>query len=110
MSRELLARQDFVPARTLNVLAAAWLQFETRDWFSHGTETDRPFLVPRPPGDTWAEDPIRVPRTRRDPPPRGICPGHSSNTETHWWDASQLYGSSQQFQDAIRRPDLGQAG
>jgi len=39
VSQALLARREFVPARSLNVLAAAWIQFMTRDWFSHG-ETD----------------------------------------------------------------------
>jgi hypothetical protein len=29
------------------------------------------------------------------------------NTETHCWDASQIYGSTQQFEDAARRPTLG---
>ena len=107
VSRELLARREFLPAPTLNVLAAAWLQFETRDWFSHGTDADRPFHVPRPPGDDWPEDPIRLPRTSRDPAAHGEPPATFINTETHWWDASQLYGSSEQFQDAIRRHDLG---
>ena len=37
ISRELLARREFIPATTLNVLAAAWLQFEVHDWMSHGT-------------------------------------------------------------------------
>ena len=41
-------RSVFQPATTLNVLAAAWLQFETRDWFSHGTDPANPILVPRP--------------------------------------------------------------
>ena len=36
VSRELLTRERFQPATTLNVLAAAWLQFMIRDWFSHG--------------------------------------------------------------------------
>ena len=36
ISRELLARRDFIPATTLNLLAAAWIQFETHNWFSHG--------------------------------------------------------------------------
>ena len=36
VSRELLARKDFIPATTLNLLAAAWLQFEVHDWMSHG--------------------------------------------------------------------------
>ena len=29
------------------------------------------------------------------------------NTETHWWDASQVYGATPEFQRAIRRPELG---
>ncbi len=41
VSTELLLRREFIPAPTLNVLAAAWLQFQTRDWFSHGTDTSR---------------------------------------------------------------------
>ena len=35
ISRELLTRERFLPATTLNVLAAAWIQFEVHDWFSH---------------------------------------------------------------------------
>lgn len=27
--------EDFVPASTLNLLAAAWIQFQTHDWFNH---------------------------------------------------------------------------
>ena len=96
-----------IPAPGLNVLAAAWLQFETRDWFSHGTDATCPFEVPRPPGDDWPTDPIMVPRTQRDPHADGDVPRTFVNTETHWWDASQIYGSTQQFQDAVRRPDAG---
>ena len=36
MSSELLARKQFIPATTLNLLAAAWIQFEVHDWMSHG--------------------------------------------------------------------------
>ena len=36
VSRELMTRDEFIPATTLNVLAAAWIQFEVHDWFSHG--------------------------------------------------------------------------
>ncbi len=52
VSRELLTRDTFIPATTLNVLAAAWLQFEVHDWFSHGkNETDNPWeLSLDPPG------------------------------------------------------------
>ena len=108
VSTRLLARgPKMIPAPGLNVLAAAWLQFETRDWFSHGTNAERPFEVPRPPGDDWPTDPIEMPRTKRDPNTDGDLPRTFVNTETHWWDASQIYGSTQQFQDAVRRPELG---
>jgi hypothetical protein len=108
VSTALLARgPDMIPATSLNVIAGAWLQFQTRDWFSHASDPQRPFTVPRPAGDTWPEDPILLPRTGRDPnadidPPRTFV-----NTETHWWDASQVYGSTMEFQRAIRKPDLG---
>ena len=39
VSRELLTRETFIPVESVNVLAAAWLQFEVHDWFSH--EQDR---------------------------------------------------------------------
>lgn len=101
ISTKLLQRHEFRPATTLNVLAAAWLQFETRDWFSHGTDANRMIEIPRPPGDNWPEPTIKVPATEADPT---AGPGETTfvNTETHWWDASQIYGSTQQFQDAIR--------
>jgi len=108
VSTALLARgPDMIPATTLNVIAAAWLQFQTRDWFSHGTDATRPFAVPRPPGDTWPDDPVLLPRTARDPHADTDPPRTFVNTETHWWDASQVYGVSPEFQKAIRRPELG---
>jgi hypothetical protein len=38
VSLELMTREEFRPATTLNVLAAAWIQFEVHDWFSHGKD------------------------------------------------------------------------
>ena len=108
VSTALLARgPDMIPATSLNVIAGAWLQFQTRDWFSHASDPQRPFTVPRPAGDTWPEDPILLPRTGRDPNADTDPPRTFVNTETHWWDASQVYGSTVEFQRAIRKPDLG---
>jgi hypothetical protein len=108
VSTALLARgAEMIPATSLNVIAAAWLQFQTRDWFSHGTDPHRPFAVPRPAGDTWPADPILLPRTPRDPHAADDPARTFVNTETHWWDASQLYGSTPEFARAIRRPALG---
>jgi hypothetical protein len=108
VSTALLARgPNMIPATTLNVIAGAWLQFQTRDWFSHSSDPRRPFAVPRPPGDTWPDDPILLPRTGRDPTADTDPPRTFVNTETHWWDASQLYGSTPEFQRAIRKPQVG---
>jgi hypothetical protein len=109
VSQMLLVRKDFIPARSLNLLAAAWLQFQTRDWFSHGTDPADPILVPRPPNDDWVEDPIRIPRTPRDPSasPGSVRPATFINTESHWWDASQIYGSGPQAEKAVRSGNGG---
>ena len=106
VSRELLTRQTFTPATTLNLLAAAWLQFMIHDWFSHGrSQKENPWQVPIEQGDQWHENPMRILRTGADPTRSsaddGKPPTHV-NTETHWWDASQIYGSTQQAQDYIR--------
>jgi Animal haem peroxidase len=107
VSLELMTRDEFKPAVTLNVLAQAWIQFENHNWFFHGRgEPDDVFEIPLEEGDEWPENPMRVRRTVS-------VPSHSSgvgkegsidygNTETHWWDASQIYGSDQETQDAIR--------
>lgn len=106
VSLELMTRASFVPASTLNVLAAAWLQFMIRDWFSHGkSATDEPWMIPLPPGDDWYENPMRILRTSDDPTRTGDeqgLPPTYINTETHWWDASQLYGSTSEFQQLVR--------
>ncbi len=105
VSNKLLARakkhdgsDDFQPATILNLLAAAWIQFQTHDWFNHGTPRpidDDPFDVPIPPGDSWPGGKMLVRRTRADPtrkPNDGAGPTTFTNAETHWWDSSQIYG------------------
>ena len=102
ISDELLLRDEFKPAASLNVLAAMWLQFETRDWFSHESDMSRPILLPRPSGDDWPDDPMRLPSTAADPTAAAGGATTHLNTETHWWDASQIYGSRIEFQQGIR--------
>jgi hypothetical protein len=105
VSEALLARRMFVPATSLNVMAAAWIQFMTRDWFSHGENaTAEPHQVHLQPGDQWHERPMRVPRTRRDPTrcPMSSGPPTFTNDVTHWWDGSQIYGSSLAAQQQLR--------
>ncbi|MDQ3657541.1 MAG: heme peroxidase, partial [Chloroflexota bacterium] len=104
VSRELLTRHTFQPAETLNVLTAAWIQFMIRDWFSHGrSPVDEPWVLPLAADDPWPEGsrPMTILRTAPDPTRPlghgGTIPTHV-NTETHWWDASQLYGSNEDYQ------------
>ncbi len=69
VSRELLTRDAFRPARTLNLLAAAWLQFMIRDWISHGkSEKENPWELELREDDPWPQErPMQIMRTRRDP-------------------------------------------
>ncbi len=109
VSRELLTRENFIPATTLNVLAAAWLQFEVHDWFSHGkSEEENPWAIELAEDDPWRERPMRIPRTRRDPTHTGNgTPPTFVTADSHWWDGSQIYGSKSEFTDALRSHEDG---
>src|SRR3712207_7230185 len=51
-----------------DVCSSDLLQFMIRDWFSHGQgDTSRLVEIPLEPGDTWWEDPMRIPRIHTDP-------------------------------------------
>jgi Animal haem peroxidase len=113
---------DYQKAPFFNVLAAFWIQFMTHDWFSHleeghndseyentGCETERVNNVVQPltpeeiqrlgcrPGD-------RIDRSyvAQSTPPGTFTSGGKQyldrapktmrNTNTAWWDASQMYG------------------
>ena len=111
VSRQLMTRKSFQPATSLNLLAAAWLQFEIHDWFSHGNnEKDNEVQIELNDDDTWPERPMKIRRTRRDPTrptnDANKVPSYS-NTETHWWDGSQIYGSDLETQKQVRSFDRG---
>src|SRR5262249_40212566 len=109
ISERLLQRDKFKEAKILNLLAAAWIQFEVHDWFFHGepTPTD-PFHLPLEPNDTWRQHApeMVIRRTQPDPtrdyaleddqarknPRSDRYPPTYVNTGAHWWDASQIYG------------------
>ena len=104
VSRKLLTRDEFTPATIVNVLAAAWLQFEVHDWFSHGKNlAEQPFEVTLDDDDTWAERPMRIERTRTDPFPDANGGAATwVTTDSHWWDGSQIYGSEPTVSAALR--------
>ncbi len=97
VSLELLTRDTFQPVTILNMLAAAWVQFMVHDWFSHGqNQKENPWAIPLAEDDPWPEHPMHILRTHRDPtrtPDTPDLPPTYLNTATHWWDASQIYGS-----------------
>ncbi len=107
VSRALMTRDAFKPATGLNLLAAAWLQFMVRDWFSHGKgTTDNMWRLKKEADDPLSDDALKVPRTP-DLPTDGAAPPAYANTETHWWDGSQIYGSSEDKQAAVRSGEGG---
>jgi hypothetical protein len=101
ISQKLLSRGagGFKPATGLNLLAAAWIQFQVHDWFNHGNPVKGGEIeVDIPAGDQWHQCPMRIRRTRPDPTRAandGAGPPTFANAESHWWDGSQIYGSSQ---------------
>lgn len=88
----------FQPVPFLNLLAASWIQFQTHDWFSHGSNDGdpQPIEIPLAPTDTWPQQPMLVPHTKPDPTSSGAHgkPPAYRNAVTHWWDGSQIYGTS----------------
>ena len=60
VSRDLLARSNFIPATTVNLFLAAWLQFMVHDWLSHGVNDRQspPLRFPVPEGDDWPKPEI----------------------------------------------------
>jgi hypothetical protein len=110
ISRDLLTRERFLPATTLNVLAAAWIQFEVHDWFSHGkNEEEKPWEIRLAEDDDWPDRPMVIPRTRRDPTsdPDPSTPDTFVTADSHWWDGSQIYGSDERFAAAVRSGEHG---
>ena len=117
------ANCDYKKAPFFNVLAAFWIQFMTHDWFSHleeghnsseymnvgcalsaaeagrlgcrpGDAMERAYV-----GDTSA--PGRFVRDGREYLAR--APKTFRNTNTAWWDASQLYGYDQRSRLRVKR-------
>ncbi len=116
VSRELLYRESFIPARSLNILAAAWIQFQVHDWVNHARYPlgrGHDISVKLPPGTPlW--------RNRRDGPEKsemrfgdniplvrenaaaGSPPILFGNSASHWWDASEVYGPREEEARALR--------
>ena len=95
------------------MLAAAWLQFEVHDWFSHGEhEEQRPWSLTLADDDDWPDRPMLIPRTRRDPTSDvdPSTPPTFTTADSHWWDGSQIYGTDERFAAALRAHEDGNSG
>jgi hypothetical protein len=114
VSRELLYRDHFIPARSLNILAAAWIQFQVHDWVQHGRYPlgQNDIAVALPEGRLWRntvggpEEPImRIPSDipLNEAPPGSRTPSLVfGNTTSHWWDGSEVYGTNEEKARKLR--------
>jgi hypothetical protein len=113
VSQKLLTRHEMKHVEFLNLMAAAWIQFMVHDWFSHGeNELALPYFVPSPgiPGEPFGDGPMLIPRTRLDKTSAHDSKTHAPtylNENTHWFDASQVYGSSLAAQNELRSHQNG---
>jgi len=95
VSRQLLTRHQ-LSARdyALNVLAAAWIQFEVHDWFSpwHLRHASLGYST-RTHDDPWPDPPMLIKRTAPDPspdpegPPTYVTQDHAlvGQFSNLWW-------------------------
>jgi hypothetical protein len=123
------AHCDYKPAPFFNVLAAYWIQFMTHDWFSHLDEGHNQAGYMKVGCATRLVNNVEQPLTAQEiqklgcrpddrmdkgyvaqggPPGTFAADGQThlarapktmANTNTAWWDASQIYG----FDDTSRR-------
>ncbi len=112
VSRELMYREAFIPARSLNILAAAWIQFQVHDWVNHRATTwaTRTTTSSFPCRGAARGEAARMDRRSR----RCGSPATSSRTmrptatpvfrniTTPWWDGSEVYGDTKDKAKSLR--------
>ena len=106
VSNVLMARNEFKPATSVNFMVASWIQFQVHDWMDHGLgKVDDHISVPLPPGDPLGSGTMQIRRTLDDTSRTAAdshLPPTYQNINTHWWDASQVYGSDKATSDKLR--------
>jgi len=100
VSQKLLARNGKqVDAPVINVLATAWLQAMNHDWFNHGKNSKKKhYDIAAHKSNPHHAHGMKLPATRHETEKEDSVHKHGydqtfSNRVTHWWDASQIYGS-----------------
>lgn len=96
-------------ATILNLLAAAWLQSMNHDWFTHGknSKTRHHSVKGYSKHPSFNQKEHKIPYTRSESGDEKSTDKNgyhytSRNQVTHWWDASQIYGSDQKTIDKVR--------
>jgi hypothetical protein len=108
VSRELMTRDQFQPATILNLLAASWIQFMVHDWFVHDRSKTERIDIPIGPGDDWGAASMPIPRSVPDATTAGSTrPPAYRNMNSHWWDASQIYGCGADMAAKLRTGSAG---
>lgn len=111
VSLELLTRQGpMKEVPFLNLLAAAWINFENHDWIDHGEPLEHslheiPLAADDPARVQFRQTKMFIPKSQPDPTRMGDeerTPITFINEVTHWWDGSQIYGSDQETVDRLR--------
>ena len=102
VSRELMTRDRFQPATTLNLLAASWIQFMVHDWFVHERSASERIDIPTAPAMTGARRAFRFRDRGRQAPAGSTRPPAYTNLNSHWWDASQIYGCDDDMAAKLR--------
>jgi hypothetical protein len=116
------ANCDYQPAPFFNVLAAYWIQFMTHDWFSHmqeghnddsqwmkvGCDSEEAQRLGCRPDDRIdkgyvAQDSAPGKFTNNGKEYLTRAPKTYHNTNTAWWDASQLYGFDPVSRKRVKR-------
>lgn len=130
---------DYKKASFFNVLAAYWIQFMTHDWFSHLEEGHNQAEYMKVGCETKLVNNVEVPLTAddiaklgcrpddrmdkgyvaQDSPPETFtyegqtylarAPKTMRNTNTAWWDASQLYGYDDTSHQRVKRDPADRA-
>ena len=107
VSKEFFTRDEFKPVPFLNMLAAVWIQFMNHDWLTHGKNMEKnPHKI-----NVEGEPDRLVDKTKENPANPEQYKNEfgkvTANDVTHWWDGSQIYGSNQAEQDAVRAMSKG---
>ncbi len=135
-STDARAECDYIKAPFFNVIAAFWIQFMTHDWFSHLDEGQNSPEFMEVGCGSRLDDGVERPLTDAEVAALGCRPGDridrslyheiepapvfrvngreqlarahrtTRNTNTAWWDASQIYGYSDVSRQRVKRdPD-----